>query len=85
MKRIPASQQPSRNSRLPPEGQVLKVSHHPDGLSQVKLDSGIPHTITIVTRSEDLGALLGTDLAAIRAHLLTRQPGHFRRKAVTKP
>jgi hypothetical protein len=70
----------SSNSRRPPEGQILKVQQHWDGLSSVKLDNGVPHTISILTRTENLADLLGTDLAEIRAHLMTRRPGHFRSK-----
>lgn len=74
------SQRQSSNSRQLPEGRILKVKQALDGLSSVQLDSNLPHTITILTRTEDLGGLLGTDLADIRTHLLTRRPGHFRRK-----
>jgi hypothetical protein len=74
----------SSNSSKPPEGQILKVSNQWDGLSSVRLDNGIPHTLTLITRTEVLADLLGTDLAEIRAHLMTRQPGHFRRKTVTE-
>jgi hypothetical protein len=74
------SQQRSSNSKQPPEGRILKVKQAWDGLSSVQIDSSLPHTITILTRTEDLEGLLGTDLAEIRTHLLTRRPGHFRRK-----
>jgi hypothetical protein len=74
------SQPQSSSSKQPPEGRILKVTQAYDGLSTVKLDSSLPHTITILTRTEDLGTLLGTDLAEIRTHLLTRRPGHFRSK-----
>jgi hypothetical protein len=71
----------SSNSKQPPEGQILKVQNHNSGLSTVQLDNGVPHTITIVSRTEVLHELLATDLADIRAHLMTRQPGHFRKKS----
>lgn len=80
MRQTSGSQPQSSNSRQPPEGRILKVKRALDGLSSVQLDNGIPHTITIVTRTEVLHELLGTDLADIRAHLMSRQPGHFRRK-----
>lgn len=83
MKQTRQSRKRSSNSKSPPEGQILKVTRNPDGLSTVRLDNGIPHTLTLITRTEVLGDLLGTDLAEIRAHLMTRQPGHFRRKTVT--
>lgn len=75
------SLKPFRNSSKPPEGQILKVQNHWDGLSSVKLDNGVPHTITILTRTEELHNLLGTDLADIREHVMTRKPGHFRSKS----
>jgi hypothetical protein len=75
------SRKQSKNSSQPPEGQVLKVRNHNSGLSTVELDNGVPHTITIVSRTEDLHILLGTDLADVREHLMTRKPGHFRRKS----
>lgn len=83
MSKTPQSRKQSRNSSQPPEGKILKVKQAPDGLSTVQLDNGIPHTITILTRTEELGGLLGSDLADIREHLMTRKPGHFRRKAAS--
>lgn len=63
-----------------PKGRILKTRHYADGTSHVVLDNGAASTITIRTFSEDLPSLLGSDLAAIRTHLMTRGPGHFRRK-----
>ncbi len=61
-----------------PKGRILKVSHHPDGTSRVILDNGVTDTITIVCHSEMLPGLLAEDMRKIRAHLMTRAPGHFR-------
>jgi hypothetical protein len=74
------SQEQSRPLSSPPESRILKTKHSADGLSSVTLDNGLLHTITIVTRAEDFGTLVGSDLAEIRAHLMTRAEGHFRRK-----
>lgn len=80
---------PRSNQKLPPqsrrlnpspEGQILAVKHSLDGFSQVTLDNGIPYRLHILTRAEDFPILLSSDLQAIRAHLLTRGPGHFRSK-----
>jgi hypothetical protein len=80
MKQTRPSVKQYRDSSKPPEGQPLQVKHNMDGLTQVKLDNGVPHAITILTRTEDFPALMGSDLAAIREHLMTRKPGHFRSK-----
>lgn len=77
---MPESLPQSKNSSKNLKGNLLTVKQHWDGLSSVKLDNGIPHTLTILTRTESLGDLLGTDLAEMRAHLMTRHPGHFRSK-----
>jgi hypothetical protein len=77
MRRLTVSLQQEKPSPL---GRLLRVSDHPDGTSRVVLDNGVFETITIVCHSETLPALLGEDLAAIRAHLMTRAPGHFARK-----
>jgi hypothetical protein len=74
------SQPQSKPSKRPPEGRILETRQSLDGLSSVKIDNGPLHTITILTRTEDLEPLLGTDLADIRAHLMTRRSGHFRSK-----
>ena len=84
MKPTRESRKRSSNSSKPPEGKVLSVKRLTSGLSEVQVDNGIPHTFTVVTRTENLGDLLSADLAEIRAHLHSRQPGHFRRKGVTK-
>jgi hypothetical protein len=63
-----------------PRGRVLKVTRNLDGYSQVKVDNGPVKTITIHCLTEQLGDLLSTDMDKLRTHLLTRQPGHFRRK-----
>jgi hypothetical protein len=80
MSPMPQSRKPSSDSKTPPESKVLKVSHSLAGYSTVKLDNGIPHTLTILARSEDFPALMGSDLADIRAHLMSRHTGHFRSK-----
>jgi hypothetical protein len=74
------SQRQSKRSKQAPEGQILSTKRGWDGLSSVKIDNGIPHTITIVAQTETLSDLLACDLAEIREHLMTRKPGHFRRK-----
>jgi hypothetical protein len=63
-----------------PRGQRLKISSNLSGMSQVVLDNGPFRTITVHTRTEDLGALLGVDGAELVEHLMTRKPGHFRQK-----
>lgn len=70
----------SMSEQQDPKGRILKTSHHPDGTSRVVLDNGVVDTITIVTHSEDLAALLSQDMRTIREHLLTRRNGHFRSK-----
>jgi hypothetical protein len=65
---------------LDPRGRILRQSHHPDGTSRLVLDNGVTDTITIVTYSELLPGLLAHDMRDIRAHLMTRAPGHFRAK-----
>ncbi len=84
MKPTRESRRQSTPSGKPPEGRVLNVKHLNSGLSEVQVDNGLLHTFTVVTRTEDLHTLLGLDMAEIRAHLMSRQPGHFRRKGVTK-
>jgi len=69
----------SQQKESSPLGRILKISHHLDGTSQVVLDNGVSDTITIVTHSELLPGLLAEDMAAIRAHLMSRAPGHFYR------
>jgi hypothetical protein len=81
MKLTPQSQPSLNDSSKTPEGRLLSVKPDMAGHHLVKLDNGPVKTITIMTNSEDLPSLLGSDLAAIRAHLMSRQPGHFRRKA----
>jgi hypothetical protein len=81
MKPTPQSQPSSSDSSKTPEGRLLSVKPDMQGHHLVKLDNGPVKTITIMANSEDLPVLLGSDLAAIRAHLMSRQPGHFRRKA----
>ncbi len=63
-----------------PKGRLLKASHLTDGTSRIVLDNGAVRTITITCHSEQLPGLLGSDLRQIRAHLMTRAPGHFRKK-----
>jgi hypothetical protein len=63
-----------------PLGRILKTSNHLDGTSLVVLDNGVVDTITILCYSEQLPGLLGSDLPAIRAHLMTRAPGRYRQK-----
>ncbi len=70
----------SKNPRESPKGRILRISNHPDGTSRTVLDNGPDRKITIVSFSEDLPALLGEDSKAIHAHIMTRAPGHFRKK-----
>ncbi len=64
----------------PLRGRILRATHHQDGTSHLILDNGPVRTITIVTFSEDLPALIGAGSHELHAHLLTRKPGHFRKK-----
>lgn len=64
-----------------PRGRVLKITHQPTGHSQVVIDNGVVSTITIHCQAETLHHLLAADLPAIREHLVTRKPGHFRKKS----
>jgi hypothetical protein len=64
-----------------PRGQVLKVRSRLDGMSTVQVDNGPFQTVTLHTRTEDLGALVTADLPALVEHLMTRKPGHFWKKA----
>lgn len=77
------SLQPLSNSAPDPTGRILKITPTLAGTHHVKIDNGPVHTITVVCQSEDLPALLGADLKAIRDHLMTRRPGHFRKKGAT--
>jgi hypothetical protein len=70
----------SKPSRPEPLGRVLKVKRDTSALSQVILDNGLIGTITILSRPDQLPALLNSDLVAIHEHLLSRKPGHFRVK-----
>lgn len=80
MKQTRQSLKSSPNSSKTPEGNLLAVKPDMAGHHLVTLDNGPVQTITIMANSEDLSALLGSDLAAIRGHLMSRQAGHFRRK-----
>lgn len=70
----------SNNTEESPLGNILKTTHNMDGTSQVRIDNGPTHTITIVTHTELLGDLTATDMRSIRDHLMSRKPGHFRVK-----
>ena len=63
-----------------PRGRILKINHKSSGHTETVIDNGPFRTITIHSRTEALHELLGEDLEAIRAHLMTRMPGHFRYK-----
>jgi hypothetical protein len=67
-------------SETDPKGRILNQKYLMDGTSLVVLDNGPVATITITCLTEQLQDLLASDLPAIRAHLMTRRPGHFRRK-----
>lgn len=62
------------------KGTILKVKPHTNGTHSVVLDNGPVRTISIITRSDQLPELLASDTKAIREHLMTRKPGHFRKK-----
>jgi hypothetical protein len=64
-----------------PRGRLLKVKIDPVGRTQVIIDNGPFNTITIHGDTTNLYALLGSNLEQIRAHLMTRAPGHFRKKS----
>lgn len=68
------------NGNPNPRGNPLEIKRRLDGLSTVKLDNGIAHTLTIMCHTETLGDLLDSDLKGIVAHLHSREPGHFRKK-----
>jgi hypothetical protein len=61
-------------------GRVLKVQNRPDGMSSVVLDNGISNTITVHVFTEDLHNLLNSDTRGLWEHIVTRKPGHFRKK-----
>jgi len=63
-----------------PRGQILETKHYLDGTTRLKIDNGVVNTITIHCYTEQLPDLLGADMQDIVAHLMTRAPGHFRRK-----
>jgi len=69
-----------RSEGSSPKGQILKVSSNLDGMSRVVVDNGPFSVLTLHCRTEDLGDLLEADVAALRNHLMTRKPGHFRIK-----
>jgi hypothetical protein len=68
------------STKQSPLGQVIKFRHLPDGTSRVVLDNGPVSTITITCHAEQFPDLMASDLSAIREHLMTRKPGHFRKK-----
>jgi hypothetical protein len=70
----------SPRSMPDPRGQILGISRLLDGTSQVKVDNGPFRTITIHCLTEQLGDLASSDMLAIRAHLMSRERTHFRRK-----
>ena len=68
------------NIEQDPRGNLLSFRHQMDGTSRVVLDNGPFRTITIHCHTDQLQDLLASDLKAIRAHLMTRAPDHFRKK-----
>jgi hypothetical protein len=68
------------NTGQDPRGRILEIKKLLDGTSRVKLDNGPFSTITIHTHTEDLETLLTQDFTKLRVHLMTRGPGHFRKK-----
>lgn len=69
---------PSSDREL--RGRVLKVQSQASGHSVVQLDNGPFRTISLVCHTETLSDLLASDGAELWEHLMTRKPGHFRRK-----
>lgn len=63
-----------------PRGQILETKNYLDGTTRVKVDNGVVNTITIHCYAEQLPELMSADMRDIVAHLMTRAPGHFRRK-----
>jgi hypothetical protein len=63
-----------------PRGNLLMVNRRLDGHSSVVIDNGPFRTITLLCRTEDLGALLDADTRLIQNHLMSRKPGRIRRK-----
>ncbi len=74
---LPESSKPLRRAS---EGRILKVVKDTGSLSKVVVDNGVTHTITILSRPDQLPDLLASDMDAIREHLVTRKPGRFRKK-----
>ncbi len=74
------SGKPSPTPQQSPRGRILKISHNLDGTSQVTIDNGADKTITLVCNSETLQDLLAADTRKLHAHVMTRVPGHFRKK-----
>ncbi len=68
-----------------PRGNLLKVKHLMSGHTKVTIDNGPFSTITVVTPTELLSDLLDTGTDQIREHLMTRKPGHFRKKGYAPP
>jgi len=63
-----------------PRGNLLKVEKQLSGHTRVVLDNGPFRTISILARTEDLSSLLDTGTEVLWEHLMTRKPGHFRKK-----
>ena len=63
-----------------PRGNLLAVSRHLDGYSRVKLDNGPASVINLLVPTELVDDLLSTDLRQVWEHVMTRKPGHFRKK-----
>jgi hypothetical protein len=77
---MPVFRLPSKSTDDGTKGTVLSLTPHLDGTSLIKLDNGPARTINIVTLSSAVSDLLNADTKLIREHLMTRRPGHFRRK-----
>jgi hypothetical protein len=71
---------PSNPTQEDPRGRILAIKQTDTGKNQVVIDNGPVNTITIHCYTETLAELLAEDPAKLRAHLMTRMPGHFRRK-----
>ena len=63
-----------------PRGNLLRVERKLDGYTRVALDNGPASVINLMVPTESLDDLLSTDLRRVWEHVMTRKPGHFRKK-----
>jgi hypothetical protein len=77
---MPKLSESSQNKDQAARGNVIRATQGETGWGKVVLDNGPINTITVHCRTDTYVTLLDSDLKAIREHLLTRGPGHFRQK-----